>query len=303
MTDSRRSLADQLPQAIETLARCVAEADTAYGPHPFLFDTMTLGDAKAVLVTLRDAAAAILASPSQDAQDLRADNAILRRLLTGRAGFWGTEAEKALADELAALQERSEHLRQRLGALVNRCNDESSPYPDDVNWSRGFGCAMTMALGWIQDALTGVAAPPQDKQTKALSSSPVRTSALHAEDSGSNHDGVTRCTPGHGHFMRYGDTRCECGEQQIFQKVAAPSPQWQPIDERAKDGTYRLVGGIGWYKPTLGRWKDGRWQDEKGDYFYEDEQPDLYFDFPPLPPPPTEALCQDSNSATRVSHD
>ena len=54
-----------------------------------------------------------------------------------------------------------------LDGLIQRCNDERSPYPDDTNWSKGFGCAMTMALGWIVDAryrLTGIRGMLSDPQ-------------------------------------------------------------------------------------------------------------------------------------------
>lgn len=37
-----------------------------------------------------------------------------------------------------------------LDEMIQRCNDEPSPY-DEGNWTRGFSCAMAMALGWTQD--------------------------------------------------------------------------------------------------------------------------------------------------------
>lgn len=58
--------------------------------------------------------------------------------------------------------------------VVAQCEHAKSPYPADINWSRGFGCAMTMALGWIIGAFAltdeqvdaACAAPPAPPETE-----------------------------------------------------------------------------------------------------------------------------------------
>lgn len=39
---------------------------------------------------------------------------------------------------------------------------------------------------------------------------------------------IERCTPGRGHFMRFGDSQCECGEKRVYRNFGAQTVSSEP---------------------------------------------------------------------------